>query len=61
MATHWRSSRRCRTLRSAWNRTGRDLYLAERTMGDLSAGERDPKVLLRRTITRDFFATLRRL
>jgi hypothetical protein len=64
MAAYWRSPRR-RTRRSAWNRTRRDLYLGQRTMGDLSAASRGPgalsRRLVRRAVLRDFFATLRRL
>jgi hypothetical protein len=49
--------------RSAWNQVRRDLYLGQRTMGDLSAASRGPaplaKRLARRDLTRTFFRVLR--
>jgi hypothetical protein len=59
------AARRRRTRRSGWNQPRRGLYLTQRTMGDLSAASRGPGPLLTRlarlAVTRDFFATLRRL
>lgn len=49
--------------RSAWDQARRDLYLAQRTMGDVSAAARGPvplaKRLVRRDLTRTFFNLLR--
>ena len=49
--------------RSAWNQVRRDLYLTQRTMGDLSAAQRGPAVLgkrlVRRSLTRELFRVLR--
>jgi len=49
--------------RSAWNQVRRDLYLTQRTMGDLSAAQRGPAVLgkrlARRSLTRELFRVLR--
>ena len=49
--------------RSAWNQVRRDLYLTQRTMGDISAAQRGPAVLgkrlARRTLTRELFKILR--
>ena len=49
--------------RSAWDQTERDLYLASRTMKDVSAAQRGPAVLgrrlARRRLTRAFFRIVR--
>ncbi|HEX9065302.1 MAG TPA: hypothetical protein VF843_09345 [Streptosporangiaceae bacterium] len=37
---------------STWNRVRRDLYLTQRTMGDMSAARRGPGVLGRRLARR---------
>jgi hypothetical protein len=51
--------------RSAWEQARRDLYLAQRTMGDVSAAQRGPvplaKRLIRRDLTREFFKVLRQM
>lgn len=45
----------------AWRRTQRDLYLTQRTMGDVSAARRDKLVkrLVRRSLTRSIFRGMR--
>ena len=49
--------------RSAWNQARRDMYLTQRTMGDISAAERGPgrlaKRLVRRRVTRSIFRLFR--
>jgi len=47
--------------RSAWNQVRRDLYLTQRTMGDVSAAKRGTlgKRLARRDLTRALFRVLR--
>jgi len=47
--------------RSAWDQARRDLYLAQRAMGDASAARRGMLVqrLARRDLTRVFFRVLR--
>lgn len=47
--------------RSAWNRTRRDLYLTQRTMGDVSAARRGRlgRRLVRRSLMRELFRALR--
>ena len=56
---------RCVMARSTWNQARRDLYLTQRTMGDLSAARRGPaplaKRLVRRDLTRTFFRILRQM
>jgi hypothetical protein len=51
--------------RSAWNQARRDLYLTQRTMGDVSAAQRGPgalgRRLARRDLTRAFFRVLRQM
>ena len=46
---------------SAWGSTRRDMYRAQRLMGDLSAARRGtlPKRLLRRSLTRSMFRAFR--
>jgi len=46
--------------RSAWNEIRRDLYLTQRTMGDVSAARRGRlgKRLVRRSLTRSIFRAL---
>jgi hypothetical protein len=55
--------RRSVMARSAWNQARRNLYLTQRTMGDLSAASRGPvplaKRLARRDLTRMLFRVLR--
>jgi hypothetical protein len=50
--------------RSTWNKVRRDLYFTQRTIGDLSAASRGytplARRLIRRSLTRSVFRTLRR-
>jgi hypothetical protein len=45
----------------SWRRAQRDLYLAQRTMGDIDAAQRGKlgKRLLRRSLTRSLFRLFR--
>ena len=47
--------------RSAWNQVRRDLYLTQRTMGDISAAQRGPAVLAKRLVRRDLTRALFRV
>ena len=47
--------------RSAWNQVRRDLYLTQRTMGDVGAAQRGPQVLAKRLVRRDLTRALFRV
>jgi hypothetical protein len=54
---------RRRRRRSSWNTMRRDMYLTQRTMGDISAAGRGrlPQRVIRRRLVRSIFRSLRQL